>query len=141
MIKIIEEGKKEFIMICDHCGCKFSYQLEDLGKDVDGLHLASKDNQVRCPYCGEWHYHPHQDPSKEKDYDYWYRGWSSSPFRNDYINTSPIPTKNINSDEGFEFTTVTKPNYKPQSTIGQIKIVTSTNDTVPEGFDTRYSLD
>lgn len=41
MIKIIEEGQKTFTRTCDRCGCKFQYDLSDLG----GLDF------IPCPYC------------------------------------------------------------------------------------------
>ena len=41
MIKIIEKGQKTFTKTCDRCGCKFQYDLSDLG----GLDFIS------CPYC------------------------------------------------------------------------------------------
>lgn len=41
MIKIIEEGKKEFVGICRRCSCKFSYEVEDICVDY-----------VTCPDCG-----------------------------------------------------------------------------------------
>lgn len=41
MIKIIEQGQKTFTRTCDRCGCKFQYDLSDLG----GL------DYISCPYC------------------------------------------------------------------------------------------
>ena len=41
MIKIIEEGQRNFIAKCPNCGCKFSYQLRDIGLGC-----------VNCPCCG-----------------------------------------------------------------------------------------
>lgn len=41
MIKIIEQGKKTFARTCGRCGCKFQYDLSDLG----GL------DYISCPYC------------------------------------------------------------------------------------------
>lgn len=41
MIKIIEQGQKTFTRTCDRCGCKFQYDLSDLG----GLDFIS------CPCC------------------------------------------------------------------------------------------
>lgn len=43
MIKIIEQGQKTFTRTCDRCGCKFSYELEDLvGMD-----------SIYCPCCSK----------------------------------------------------------------------------------------
>lgn len=47
MIKIIKDGKKDFIAKCPTCGCEFSYQLGDIGL-----------NSVVCPCCG--HYVAHK---------------------------------------------------------------------------------
>lgn len=41
MIKIIKDGRKDFIIVCDSCGCEFSYQNEDI-----------KLGSVQCPCCG-----------------------------------------------------------------------------------------
>lgn len=41
MIKIIEKGQKIFTRTCDRCGCKFQYDLRDLG----GLDF------INCPCC------------------------------------------------------------------------------------------
>ena len=41
MIKIIEQGQKTFTRTCDRCGCKFQYDLSDLG----GL------DYISCPCC------------------------------------------------------------------------------------------
>lgn len=41
MKKIFVHGKKEFIGVCRNCGCKFSYELED---------IVAKD-YVTCPEC------------------------------------------------------------------------------------------
>ena len=41
MIKIIEQGQKTFIRICDRCGCKFQYDLSDL----------SVVDHIICPCC------------------------------------------------------------------------------------------
>lgn len=46
MIKIIKEGKKEFITTCPICGCRFSYEYED-------LQLTITYKMVQCPCCGE----------------------------------------------------------------------------------------
>lgn len=42
MIKIIKDGKKDFIANCSICRCEFSYQTED-------IKLSSF---VACPCCG-----------------------------------------------------------------------------------------
>lgn len=41
MIKILEKGQQTFTRTCDRCGCKFQYDLIDLG----GL------DYINCPFC------------------------------------------------------------------------------------------
>lgn len=41
MKKILEPGRKTFVTTCKMCGCKFSYEMED----VYGL------GSVNCPNC------------------------------------------------------------------------------------------
>lgn len=53
MIKIIEEGQKEFTARCPICGCKFSYQLRD-------IELTS----VRCPCCDHYVVHKINKPKE-----------------------------------------------------------------------------
>lgn len=43
MIKIIEEGHKQFSNTCFKCGCKYTYELED---------VDTKTDCVKCPQCG-----------------------------------------------------------------------------------------
>lgn len=50
MRKVIVSGKKEFIAVCGKCGCKFSYELEDVFGG--GLY---------CPECGGYVVHSRQD--------------------------------------------------------------------------------
>lgn len=47
MITIIEHGKTHFEKTCDRCGCKFTYDLEDL----------SYVDTIRCPECDNKLYH------------------------------------------------------------------------------------
>ena len=46
-MRVIEHGKKEFIAVCEKCGCKFAYTKEDI----------SVDEYVKCPDCGFSHLH------------------------------------------------------------------------------------
>lgn len=46
MIKIIKDGQKEFIGICNTCGCQFSYDVSDISFD-----------SVSCPCCGHYYVH------------------------------------------------------------------------------------
>lgn len=54
MIKIIEPGTKT-IGKCENCGCKFSYENEDIEKD--GLFANNQvvlgKTWVVCPQCGK----------------------------------------------------------------------------------------
>ena len=51
MIKVIKEGKKEFITICENCGTEFSYELSDINKS------GYSSSHVRCPLCNEKCFH------------------------------------------------------------------------------------
>ena len=55
MIEIIEHGKEKFEITCSRCGCKFTYQLEDLDKPYGGSEF------INCPDCKERLYHKNQD--------------------------------------------------------------------------------
>lgn len=50
MIKIIEDGKKEFVAVCRRCGCKYSYEVGDIIGDY-----------VPCPFCGHIYGWTHMD--------------------------------------------------------------------------------
>jgi len=46
MIEILEEGPKEFIKYCPHCGVKIKYDLSDVKK------IFGTDSYiVNCPQC------------------------------------------------------------------------------------------
>ena len=52
MIKIIEPGTRT-IAECAECGCKFSYEKEDI--EVSGLYsmdqLQTRKSYIECPQC------------------------------------------------------------------------------------------
>ena len=54
MIKIIEPGTRR-ITSCEYCGCKFSYEREDI--KVSGLYsmdqLRTRKSYIECPQCGK----------------------------------------------------------------------------------------
>ena len=54
MIKIIEPGTKK-IGECENCGCKFSYENDDI--KVSGPHsmdqLQTRKSYIVCPQCGK----------------------------------------------------------------------------------------
>lgn len=52
MIKIIEKGKETFELTCARCGCRFSYEAEDITETLIGA-LA-----VKCPQCAAHNIHP-----------------------------------------------------------------------------------
>ena len=54
MIKIIEPGTRE-ITKCTECGCKFSYENEDIEKDGTLLNnsVFLGKTWVVCPQCGK----------------------------------------------------------------------------------------
>lgn len=51
MIKIIKEGTRQ-TKECDECGCVFSFDKEDVEKNIDynSLYLNNK-SIIRCPQC------------------------------------------------------------------------------------------
>ena len=54
MIKIIERGTRT-VTSCEYCGCKFSYENEDIEKDgiwANNLVFIGKIFVV-CPQCGK----------------------------------------------------------------------------------------
>ena len=59
-IKIIKEGKKEFITKCSYCGCEFSYDITDLRKSP-----ISREQMIECPYCKQTHYHNEGDAKND----------------------------------------------------------------------------
>ena len=54
MIKILEYGTKQ-VKTCDVCGCKFSFEKEDIREEDDGIPALPMDNRykkfVQCPQC------------------------------------------------------------------------------------------
>ena len=56
--KIIVEGKDEFYLTCDKCGCGFTYELEDIS-------LVSP--TVYCPKCNKALIHPDQQNSRNSN--------------------------------------------------------------------------
>lgn len=56
MIKIIEPGTRT-ITECAECGCKFSYENEDIEKDklYSRGKLMAVISYVDCPHCGIAH--------------------------------------------------------------------------------------
>ena len=52
MIQIIERGTKE-VTTCNRCGCKFSYEAEDISYDVTNPdpRLVRPMHYVQCPQC------------------------------------------------------------------------------------------
>ena len=45
MIEIIQPKPDKYIIVCEHCDCKFSYELSDVKKDYYGQ------EKVTCPCC------------------------------------------------------------------------------------------
>lgn len=56
MIKVIERGTKT-IGECENCGCRFSYEKEDIKKDklYARGELKAVISYVDCPHCGIAH--------------------------------------------------------------------------------------
>lgn len=63
MIKIIKDGRKEFVGNCDMCGCKFSYDISDVAftshswKQSGTSALCDLLPGVPCPCCGHHYVH------------------------------------------------------------------------------------
>lgn len=51
MIEIIKLGTKK-IIVCNQCGCKFSYEAEDVQREDTDNYKAFKEF-VQCPQCNE----------------------------------------------------------------------------------------
>lgn len=56
-MRIIKEGKmnlpKEVEKTCEHCGCVFAYEKEDVKNGVTLYPDCRKVDYVLCPTCGE----------------------------------------------------------------------------------------
>lgn len=52
MIKIIEHGTRT-VTNCEHCGCKFSYEEEDIKEDklYSMNQLQTRKSYIECPQC------------------------------------------------------------------------------------------
>lgn len=48
MIKILKEGTKK-VAICESCGCKFSYDREDV--EVIDIPCQEYEEYIKCPQC------------------------------------------------------------------------------------------
>lgn len=69
MVKVIKSGNsKEFVAVCDRCGCEFSYTWQDLMSYQDITSSTSLSfhgspvEYVNCPECGKRHIHTAQRP-------------------------------------------------------------------------------
>lgn len=53
MVEIIKRGTKQ-IKICKQCGCKFSYEVEDIQRNnTDDYKALAFIEYVQCPQCKE----------------------------------------------------------------------------------------
>lgn len=57
-MRIIKEGKtkelpKEVETECNHCGCVFAYEKEDLRHGIKMRPYCSNAIWVTCPFCGK----------------------------------------------------------------------------------------
>ena len=50
MTEIIEPGTKKVVK-CNHCGCKFSYEQEDIKHHLLSEVVNSGEDFVSCPQC------------------------------------------------------------------------------------------
>ena len=58
-MKILESGKKEFVVVCPTCGCKFSYTIEEFRSRWPLQYML-------CPDCENSVYHPDQSIGSDK---------------------------------------------------------------------------
>lgn len=82
MREIIEPGKKSFVLTCNHCGCKFRYELEDIGCGDD----------VYCPDCHSRCFHPRQEETNH--FEYYPLDYTNTPWVFDYKDTTGTPILN-----------------------------------------------
>lgn len=83
MKEIIEPGKKSFVLTCSHCGCKFRYELEDIGCG----------NEVYCPDCHNMCFHPRQEESNY--FDDYPLDYSKMPWLFEYRSNSKDPLPDL----------------------------------------------
>ena len=95
MIKIIKEGKTDFRLTCDKCGCVFEYNVEDID-----------DCYIKCPTCHKKHYAFEPDYELEKNTcEHSLSELAKPKQKSDYyttpIQTTPdMPTYHLNECEG-----------------------------------------
>lgn len=58
MIEIIKPKPDKYIIVCEHCDCKFSYELSDVYKDYYGQ------IRVNCPCCKSGQLHSKRESEK-----------------------------------------------------------------------------
>lgn len=58
MIEIIKSKPNKYIIVCEYCDCKFSYELSDVKKDYYGQ------EKVICPCCNTGQLHSHREREK-----------------------------------------------------------------------------
>lgn len=115
MIKIIEQGQKTFIRTCDRCGCKFQYDLSDLG----GL------DYISCPCCHTTltHIGPKTtkiDLSKTNKIDWIDTGKINVDDIRKHTTTTPYKVEVDDADYNYGTTTGQYINPNPTISIGNI---------------------
>lgn len=141
MIKIIEKGQKTFTKTCDRCGCKFQYDLSDLG----GLDFIS------CPYCHTTitHVGPKAvkiDLGKANKVDYWCDktpcNFDTGKINVDDIrkHTTTTPYKVEVGDASYNYMTITGTQYADPNVITTVKADETTKPSTLTGGDSNASI-
>ena len=106
MIKIIEQGQKTFTRTCDRCGCKFQYDLSDLG----GL------DYISCPCCHTTLTHIGPHAKKVGPNDTYSNHIDADKVNWDKIKTYTTPCKVEVGDAGYNYGTTTGQYVNPNTT-------------------------
>ena len=128
MIKIIEKGQKTFTRTCDRCGCKYQYDLSDLG----GL------DYINCPYCHTTITHVGPKAIKID---------LGKTNKVDWIDTGKINVDDITTpykvevgDAGYNYITVTGTQYADPNVITTVKANEATKPSTITGGDPNATI-
>ncbi len=128
MIKMLEKGQKTFTRTCDRCGCKFQYDLSDLG----GL------DYIDCPYCHTTITHVGPKAIKIN---------LGKTNKVDWIDTGKINVDDITTpykvevgDAGYNYITVTGTQYADPNVITTVKANEATKPSTITGGDPNATI-
>lgn len=133
MIKIIEQGQKTFTRTCDRCGCKFQYDLSDLG----GLDF------IPCPCCHTTltHIGPKTtkiDLGKTNKIDWIDTGKINVDDIRKHTTTTPYKVEV--SDAGYNYMTITGTQYADPNVITTVKADETTKPSTLTGGDPNATI-